>query len=217
MLLAIDFDGTLAVQDTVDWLSEQYAPEVFRAADAALARGEIGLDECMSRQVAPITADEAEVVDLLVGSIEFRPGIPELLAFCAERGVEPIIVSAGFENLMRPMLDHHGYAIDVSGHLVDFGAGGMRIRFRPRALCDLCGERCKRDEVRTLAAGRRLAYVGDGHSDLCAAEVADLRFARHNLARHLAAKDLAFTPFEDFHDVREGLARHLAGTGDDVR
>jgi 2-hydroxy-3-keto-5-methylthiopentenyl-1-phosphate phosphatase len=87
----------------------------------------------------------------------------------------------------------------------------MRIRYRPRALCEQCGERCKRDEVRTLAAGRPLAYVGDGHSDLCAAEIADVRFARHSLARHLAAKGLPFTPFEDFHDVREGLVRHLSG------
>ena len=37
MLLAIDFDGTLATHDTVDWFSARWAPEDFEAADEALA------------------------------------------------------------------------------------------------------------------------------------------------------------------------------------
>jgi 2-hydroxy-3-keto-5-methylthiopentenyl-1-phosphate phosphatase len=85
----------------------------------------------------------------------------------------------------------------------------MRIAFRERALCDVCGERCKRAEVADLAAGRRVAFVGDGYSDVCAAEVADLRFARASLARHLDAGGHPYVPFEDMHDVRRGLAAEL--------
>ena len=48
--------------------------------------------------------------------------------------------------------------------------------------------------------------VGDGHSDLCAAEAADLRFARAGLARHLDGAGLAYIPFEDMADVHRGLA-----------
>ena len=211
MLLAIDFDGTLCEQDTVDWFSAHWAPGVFAEADRRLMAGEIDLDTCLQLQVAPITQSEDEVVAFLVETIRVRPGAHELVAFCAERGIEPVIVSSGFENLMRPILAANGLDLPISAHAVDCGPGGMRVRFRGRAHCDLCGTACKRAEVRALAAGRPIAYVGDGISDLCAAEDADLRFARHTLARHLAAEGHPFTPFEDMHDVRRGLAAALDG------
>jgi len=209
MLLAIDFDGTLCVQDTVDWFSARYAPETFATLDRLLENGTITLDECLARQVAPITAPEAEVVAFLVETVEVRPGAAELIAFCAAQGIEPVIVSSGFENLIRPILDANGLDVTVCAHRVRFAPDGMRVEFRGRAVCGVCGEPCKRGEVSDLAAGRRTAYVGDGLSDQCAAAAADVRFARDGLARHLQRAGLAYAPYEDLHDVRRGLAERL--------
>ncbi len=50
-----------------------------------------------------------------------------------------------------------------------------------------------------------MVYVGDGISDRCVAGMADLVFARADLARFLTADGVAFVPFEDFVDVRERL------------
>jgi 2-hydroxy-3-keto-5-methylthiopentenyl-1-phosphate phosphatase len=61
-----------------------------------------------------------------------------------------------------------------------------------------------------LAAGRPIAYVGDGWSDRCGAQVADLVFARGTLAEHLARQGVPYVPFDDLIDVREGLRRYLA-------
>ena len=210
MLLAIDFDGTLATHDTVDWFSERWAPDAFAAADAALARGEIGLDECLSRQIATITVPREEVEAFLVETVGIRPGAAELLAFCAREGVEPVVVSSGFESLIHRILAAHGLELAVSAHEVEYTPEGMRVRFRERADCDRCGERCKRAEVARLAAGRRVAYVGDGYSDTCAAEAADLRFARASLARHLEADGYPYVPFADMRDVHLGLADALS-------
>ena len=202
MLLAIDFDGTLATHDTVDWFSARWAPEDFEAADLALANGEITLDACLAQQIANITATREEVTAI-------RPGARELFAFCAEHDIEPIVVSAGFESLIHAILQAHGFDLRVSAHEVEFGPEGMRVRFRERAMCDHCGERCKRDEVVGLAAGRRVAYVGDGYSDLCAAEDAEVRFARASLITHLEREGFPYVPFENMHDVRLGLADAL--------
>jgi 2-hydroxy-3-keto-5-methylthiopentenyl-1-phosphate phosphatase len=53
-----------------------------------------------------------------------------------------------------------------------------------------------------------VAYIGDGYSDRCAAIAADRRFARRFLAQDLDELGLPYTPFDDFHTVREAL---LAG------
>ncbi|MGI9116579.1 MAG: HAD-IB family phosphatase [Gaiellales bacterium] len=209
MLLALDFDGTLATHDTVDWFSARWAPEDFEAADAALARGEITLDDCLQAQIANITATREEVTAFLVDTVAIRPGARELFDFCALHGIEPVVVSAGFASLIHAILHAHGFDLPVSAHEVDFTPDGMRVRFRERLLCDRCGERCKRDEVAALARGRRVAYVGDGYSDLCAAEDAELRFARAGLVTHLEAEGCDYLPFENMHDVRVGLADAL--------
>ncbi len=209
MLLAIDFDGTLATHDTVDWFSARWAPEDFEAADQALARGEITLDQCLAQQIENITATREEVTAFLVDTVAIRPGARELFEFCAAHDIEPIVVSAGFESLIHAVLQAHGFDLAISAHEVDFTAEGMRVRFRERALCEHCGERCKRDEVAALAAGRRVAYVGDGYSDLCAAEEAEVRFARASLITHLEGAGYPYVPFENMHDVRHGLAEAL--------
>jgi 2-hydroxy-3-keto-5-methylthiopentenyl-1-phosphate phosphatase len=49
------------------------------------------------------------------------------------------------------------------------------------------------------------AYVGDGFSDRCVAALAARVFARDGLAEYLAARDVPFERFVDFHDVAELL------------
>jgi 2-hydroxy-3-keto-5-methylthiopentenyl-1-phosphate phosphatase len=57
-----------------------------------------------------------------------------------------------------------------------------------------------------LADGSELVYVGDGYSDRCAAESADLVFARRGLAGYLEERGIPFERFEDFHSVARRLA-----------
>ena len=54
--------------------------------------------------------------------------------------------------------------------------------------------------------GTELVYVGDGYSDRCAAESADLVFARRGLASYLEERGVPFERFEDFHSIARRLA-----------
>ena len=50
-----------------------------------------------------------------------------------------------------------------------------------------------------------MAYIGDGWSDRCAALVAAHVFARRTLARYLDGEGVAYTPFDDFIEIRASL------------
>lgn len=207
-LLVIDFDGTLCVQDAVDDISDHFDPAGFAAAATAFDAGEISLNTCLERQMAGIDRPLDELLAYMLEAIDLRDGVPELLAWCATHDVEPVVVSSGFVNLMEPFLAARGIDVPIIGHLLEETPDGLRIRFRDRVQCGTCHEPCKRSDVAALAGDRPVAYVGDGASDLCAAEVADLRFARASLARHLDRAGVAYVPFEDFHDVLAALQRH---------
>jgi len=80
------------------------------------------------------------------------------------------------------------------------------VAFRDEQPCDVCDEACKRRTVARLAGGLQAVYIGDGFSDACAAEAADLVFARRRLAAHFVERSLKFEPFDDFVSIVERLS-----------
>jgi 2-hydroxy-3-keto-5-methylthiopentenyl-1-phosphate phosphatase len=59
--------------------------------------------------------------------------------------------------------------------------------------------------VRELDGTAPVTYVGDGYSDRCAALDAERVFARRTLARYLDGEGMAYTPFDDFVEIRSAL------------
>jgi 2,3-diketo-5-methylthio-1-phosphopentane phosphatase len=209
MLLLLDFDGTLTDHDTLDLLVAEHAPAVWLEAERALTDGTMTLNEVIAFEFAQVHATLDEALAVLHARVALRPGLEELIAFCHERFIDPVVVSSGFVEVIEPMLAWGGVKLPVVAHSAAFSREGTTITFLERAVCDVCGEQCKRMELDRLAVGHPIAYVGDGWSDRCAAKAADLVFARGALAEYLAAEGVAYEPFDDLLDVREGLRRYL--------
>ncbi len=210
MLLLLDFDGTITSVDTLDAIVQRYAPAVWDETEAALQAGTMTLNEVIAYQFARVPAGLDELLAFLRAAVVIRPGLPELVAMCRERFIDPVVVSSGFLQLIEPLLRDVGIALPVIAHSARFAATGATVTFLDRPACVVCGEPCKRVAIPSLAHGRQVAYVGDGWSDRCGAKVADLAFARASLAAHLREEGVSFVPFEDMHDVRAGIERYLS-------
>ncbi len=115
---------------------------------------------------------------------------------------DPLIVSAGFRELIEPVLEREGVAAEVVANGLDPAPGGWRAVFLEREDCAVCGEPCKRV---ALAGYGPFTYVGDGVSDRCVSLAADRVFARDGLARWLDESSAPYEPFGDLNDVRLAL------------
>jgi 2-hydroxy-3-keto-5-methylthiopentenyl-1-phosphate phosphatase len=205
-LVAVDFDGTIAETDVLDMICSRHAPVATAAAEAALVRGEIGLDECIRREFEGIRGDHDALVAEAVDAARMRPGFAEFVSAADAAGHRVVVVSSGFRSVIEPLLERARVGdLELIANDVRFSPQGTRVRFRRGPRCDRCGERCKRPVVAALDGSRPVVYVGDGWSDRCASEAADRRFACGSLARHLERQGLAYTAFEDFHDIRAAL------------
>ena len=111
------------------------------------------------------------------------------------------MISAGFQELIEPVLAREGIELEVLANRLDVRHDGWVVRFRDEAACPVCGEPCKRGSL----AGEPFVYVGDGYSDRCAALAAERVFARDGLARYLDERALPYEPFDDLHDVAVAL------------
>lgn len=209
LLIACDFDGTITCRDTLHLIVEEFGTRgLWAAIEPRLLAGEVTLEQAMQEEFATVRATPGQVRDLVLREAGLREGFRELVAWAEAGGHRLIVFSSGFRSVIDAALGHWGLGhLTVVSHEARFTPEGATLLWSDRgAACGACGRRCKRHDLARHRRGERLVYLGDGVSDRCAAQTADLVFARAHLARDLAIDGVPFVPFEDFVEVRQRLA-----------
>jgi 2-hydroxy-3-keto-5-methylthiopentenyl-1-phosphate phosphatase len=206
-LVLIDFDGTLTVKDTDLFVAE----EILGPAAAAARLGPL-FDAYERAELTTLAylegflrlvAHPVEVIAAAAARVPFRPGVAALLAACAAPGLEPRVISEGLALWIAPALAAAGLSVPVTCHAVD--ADGRVVPAAGAEPCARCLG-CKGAVVRRAqAAGQRVAVVGNGASDLCAARAADLVFATGTLRGHCRREGITHTPWDHLEEVAEAL------------
>jgi 2-hydroxy-3-keto-5-methylthiopentenyl-1-phosphate phosphatase len=197
MEVVLDWDGTVTEVDTLHMVVERFGDlDVFHAAEREIGRS-LTLREVIALEMKTVTAPFGEVVDWLLDKVRVRAGFAQLV----ERS-DPLIVSAGFRELIEPVLGRERITARLHANTIDAHPGGWVASFPPAPICEVCGEACKRSAVAGLGP---FVFVGDGVSDRCIALAATRVFARSGLAAWLDGQGVPFEPFEDFFDVAAGL------------
>ena len=198
MRVVVDWDGTVTETDSLFMVLEVFGDrDIFERVEGRLVSGSISFKELMEIEFATVTAPVAEVVAFLVEQVRVRAGFRELA-----RAHEPLVLSSGFEQLIRPVLAREGVELEVRANAAVESPEGWTIVWRDPDPCEVCGDLCKR---RSLPPGP-VAFVGDGYSDRCAALAADRVFARDGLADWLDRRGVAYDRFDDFYEVATALA-----------
>jgi 2-hydroxy-3-keto-5-methylthiopentenyl-1-phosphate phosphatase len=196
MTVVLDWDGTVTEVDTLHLVLEEFGDvDVYRHVEDGLGRA-LTLHEVIALEFETVRAPLGEVLDFVLDVVRIRPGFRELV-----EAYEPLVVSAGFHELIEPVLEREGVDVQLLANRVDPRPDGWVVHFRDESACADCGEACKRA---ALPEGE-LVYVGDGYSDRCAALRADRVFARDGLARFLEARGTPYEPYADLHEVAAAL------------
>ena len=197
MRLVLDWDGTVTVRDTLDLVLREFGdPEIYRQVEHELGRA-LSLHDVIALEFETVTAPLPEVEAWLVEHVSVRPGFRELVARRA-----PLVVSAGFHELIEPVLARESVEVELLANRVDASPLGWKVLFRDTAPCPVCGEPCKRA---ALPAGDPFVYAGDGYSDRCVALAAERVFATGSLAAYLRDRGVQFEPLTDFHELESRL------------
>jgi 2-hydroxy-3-keto-5-methylthiopentenyl-1-phosphate phosphatase len=205
-LIVVDFDGTITEHDTLVAIVQSHAPDVFWQLEDDLDAGRITLHECIEREFAAVRGEHDALVDEALAGVRLRRGFAEFAAAARAAGHRLVVVSSGFESIIRPVLERAGVGgVEVVAHEVRFSPDGSTVEFRHGQDCEVCGQECKRSVVRELDGGGDVVYIGDGYSDRCGAMAANRIFARRELARYLLAEGIDFEPFEDFVEIGAAL------------
>src|SRR5205807_4613173 len=120
----LDWDGTCTVVDTLWLVLEQFGDyEVFTRAGEQLMRGEISYRELMEIEFSTVKgATLKEVNAWLAGEARIRPGFHELV-----RRYDPLVLSSGFVELIRPLLAREGVEVELIANSLDPRPDGWRV------------------------------------------------------------------------------------------
>ena len=206
-LLIVDYDGTVTEDDVLDRVADHFAVHLEeKDGSETLDNSSLTLHDVIKREYAAVRANRSDVIDWVLANACIRKGFHKLVELANAEGWKLIVLSSGFYTLIDPVLSREGLEdVCVIANDVDPDPGGWRVRFLDESLCDICGEACKRRTLLGFEEAREVVYIGDGYSDRCAAETADLVFARSNLALHFARKNIDFELFETFDEIVDQL------------
>jgi 2,3-diketo-5-methylthio-1-phosphopentane phosphatase len=207
--LLVDFDGTIARVDTTDLLLERFAAAAWQAIEEDWKAGRIGSRECMVRQVDLVRASPAEL-DHFIAGLEIDPGFPEFVAHCTRAGHKIAVVSDGLDLTVEAVLRRYHLELPfTANHLEWRGADRWRLTFpHAKSDCRALSGNCKC--AFAVGGPHELSIVvGDGRSDFCVADRADLVLAKGALLDHCRARDLPHLAFADFTEATNILAGWL--------
>ena len=205
--MALDFDGTVTELDVVDALLVAYAQgREWIEAEKAWSRGEISSASCLERQLGGVKISPKELAEFLK-TVPLDPGFLALQKYLKRSRVPLIVLSDGFDLLIRNFFDLHGVrGVAFRSNALTHAASRLVPTFPHLAKsCGRCAH-CKRSSIAEIRSRvRRVIFVGDGLSDTCGAAAAHVVFAKGTLARFCEDKNIPYRPYRNLIDVLEAL------------
>lgn len=211
-----DFDGTVSQEDVGNLLFRTFA----RAGDPGdvverWKRGEISSRECLEREASLARCSAADFQEFVLAR-RLDPYFKDFHDFARQRGIEVVVLSDGLDRYIEQMLFRNGLGgIDVYSNHARVVGEDLRVEFPWYDMLDCtdCGC-CKTHHLyRYREQGYFIVYVGDGLSDRCPCEKADLVFAKGDLLEHCRSNHISCIEFSNFRDVEREVLKRLVLSG----
>ncbi len=204
--VSCDFDGTITLVDTVDALLEQFAAPGWLDVEAQWQAGKLGSRECLAEQTKLLRMTPGDL-DAWLDEREVDEDVAGFFADCGRMGIPVSVVSDGYDWVIRRILFRMGlYDTPITANrLIWMGDDCWTARFpfsQPSCGSGVC--KCS-----VVGAQASLVHIGDGRSDICVSNAADIVFAKGHLLDVRNRLGLESVPFERFSEVRAMLP-HLS-------
>ncbi|MBM4339434.1 MAG: HAD family hydrolase [Deltaproteobacteria bacterium] len=213
-LILCDFDGTISIKDMGYVLLNRFSSGDWEPIDRDYREGKIGSREAYSRIVKILTGDPENAIRFIREHSDIDPYFKSFYQYCRENDIDVKIVSDGLDFYIRTILEIHGlsdipfYANATHPRI----GGGIDISFpHVSQECGFCGTCKKQILLNHRKDYEKIFFAGNGLSDRCAAQEADLAFAKESLYPYCIDQDITCHYFRDFGDILRDIKKRIRG------
>ncbi|KAK7748949.1 hypothetical protein SLS53_000974 [Cytospora paraplurivora] len=213
-----DFDGTITLQDSNDFMTDNigFGVDLRKKGNEDVLHGHRDFRDSFQDMMDSITTPYDQCIELLLKNIQLDPYFKEFYAYAKANNIPIVVLSGGMTPIIRALLTHllgeeDATELQIVSNDVRARPGkgineekGWEITFHD----DSGFGHDKSLEIRkysSLPEDQRpyLFYAGDGVSDLSAAKETDIMFAKEgrDLVVYCEKEKVPFTTFKDFSDI----------------
>lgn len=198
----VDFDGTITKLDVGNSFFRKFGNEqeslkaVDRWKSGDLSGGDLLLEEA---QYVDVT--EREALDF-ARTCEIDGSFKDFLSFCREKNVDITVLSDGLDFYIAEIMKTNGISsLPFYSNRATFNSHTIKVELPYRSDCTKCAN-CKGYQILTKTGPDDvIIYVGNGFSDRCGVQYADIVFAKDDLLKYCEENNITYYPFNSFDDV----------------
>lgn len=208
-----DFDGTISEVDSLKYILNRFGESRWHGIENAMARGTLPERQGLSRCFEFYHESYQETLKAVLESVPLDRGFSRFRDWASRNRFDLTVLSGGFESFIHPLFRKYGLenvkvlANDASEKNRVWNIQACNVS----RLCDLCNH-CKTfslvDTIRN-SPETLLVYIGDGHTDSCPVQYADIVFAKGHLAKFCREREIPFFEFRHFEDILRQLKWRL--------
>jgi 2,3-diketo-5-methylthio-1-phosphopentane phosphatase len=203
-----DFDGTITKKDVSIALLDRFTEGSWKQLPKNVVKGNIGSKGAYLLIKDKIKGEISEM-QKYVSEFEIEDGFLEFFNFVSGR-YSFEIVSDGFSFYIKEILKKWGIEAKFwASELIKENSGFNFIFPNQSDFCDLCAT-CKLKIIRNNSENFTV-FIGNGISDRCIVEEADIVFAKSRLKQICQMKGIAFFQFENFNEILEIFKKEVKG------
>jgi len=198
-IIYCDFDGTITKEDTVNKFFEIFADPKWLEIEEKWLKKQIGSKECLLEQVAFLPEITQDILQKFINSIEIDEHFINFYDFIKKNGYKLVILSDGFDIFIQKTLEKYNLSeIKYFANSIKVENNKIQISFENcNPDCKNLSGSCKCSKVEV----EDFCYIGDGFSDVCIAQKANILFAKKNLKKFCEDNNKEYINFNTFEDI----------------
>ncbi|WNB90655.1 2-hydroxy-3-keto-5-methylthiopentenyl-1-phosphate phosphatase [Bacillus sp. NEB1478] len=208
-----DFDGTVTEKDNIVAIMEEFSPEGWQPIVNNILNESISIREGVGKLFSRISANKRnDIIQFVLTRSKIRDGFEEFINFTKKENIPLYIVSGGIDFFVHPVLENKLETEHIICNGSIFTKDFIEITW-PNSCDEQCTNDCgccKPSVIRNLEEKHphsQKIVIGDSITDLQAAKLADVVFARDYLIEKCKENSIPYTPFETFFDVIHALVK----------
>lgn len=209
-----DFDGTITLYDTWIEMGEYFIRDKQKWAETIrnFEEQKIGARECFLQECSLIVDFDLDEFNRIIDSQRLDPMFLQFVEFCRVRNLPLMILSEGMDYYINRILVNNNLNIPFYANRIVFSPDKKSIGLEfPNADsdCTKCGTSKRNILMNNTADDEISVFIGDGFSDACAVNYADVIFAKKSLASYCWKNNITYHEYQTFGDVKKKLERIL--------
>ncbi|KAK5629097.1 hypothetical protein RRF57_004812 [Xylaria bambusicola] len=219
-----DFDGTIFMQDTGHVLFDSHGcgAERREELDEQIKTGKRSFRDVSEEMWGSLHVPFDDGFKVMEKTLEIDPDFQKFHQYCISNDIPFNVISAGLKPVLRKVLDtflgeEESARINIVANDAEIAEDGSQWKPIWRHDTELGHDKAlsvqeARKQAELLCDNGTIpliVFIGDGVSDLPAAQEADVLFARRGLRleEYCIEHNIAYTPFDTFADIQREIER----------